>query len=203
MRKFAYIRVSAVDQCEDRQIIAMTEQGVPPENVLADKQSGKDFERAAYKSLVKRLRSGDLLYVKSIDRLGRNYHEIQEQWRLLTREKGVDIVVIDIPLLDTRLNKDLIGTLIADLVLQILSYAAHSERDTIRRRQAEGIAAAKARGVHLGRPPTRCPDNFAETVRRWKQREIRFEAALELTGLKRSTFYTILKEQRETSAQGK
>jgi DNA invertase Pin-like site-specific DNA recombinase len=196
MRKFAYIRVSAVDQCEDRQIIAMTEQGVPRENVFADKQSGKDFERKSYKALVKKLRSGDLLYVKSIDRLGRNYHEIQEQWRLLTREKGADIVVIDIPLLDTRLNKDLIGTLIADLVLQILSYVAHSERDTIRQRQAEGISAARARGVHLGRPPIKCPDNFAETVKLWEGGKIRFGDALERTGLKRSTFYALLKEHR-------
>jgi DNA invertase Pin-like site-specific DNA recombinase len=152
MKTYGYIRVSSADQCEDRQIIAMKEKDVPQENIYIDKQTGKDFERVSYKALIKKLRPHDLLYIKSIDRLGRNYDEIQNQWRLLTREKGIDIVVIDIPLLDTRINKDLIGTLIADLVLQILSYVAHSERDLIRQRQAEGIRAARARGVHLGSP---------------------------------------------------
>lgn len=148
---YGYIRVSSMDQNEERQRIALRGKGVPERNLYMDKQSGKDFERPRCKRLVKRLRAGDLLYIQSIDRLGRNYREIQEQWRLLTQEKGLDICVLDMPLLDTRNGKDLMGTFIADLVLQILSFVAHSERENIRKRQAEGIAAAKARGVRFGR----------------------------------------------------
>jgi DNA invertase Pin-like site-specific DNA recombinase len=198
MKTYGYIRVSSADQCEDRQIISMKETGIPPENIYIDKQSGKDFERISYKLLMKKLRAGDLLYIKSIDRLGRNYDEIQNQWRLLTREKGVDIVVIDIPLLDTRINKDLIGTLIADLVLQILSYVAHSERDIIRQRQAEGIRAARARGVHLGRPVKKPPDNFIDVLKLWERGKLPFLLALERTGLTESTFYRRLREYRLT-----
>ena len=196
MAVYGYIRVSSVDQNEDRQLIAMGEHGVVAGNIYTDKQSGKDFERVNYKALVKKLRLGDLLYIKSIDRLGRNYEEIQSQWRELTKEKGVDIIVIDMPLLDTRLHKDLIGTFISDLVLQVLSFVAHNERDAIRQRQAEGIKAARLRGVHLGRPPKRCPHNFAETVRLWECGEIRFEEALQRTDLKKTTFYTLLRAQR-------
>jgi DNA invertase Pin-like site-specific DNA recombinase len=174
----------------------MKEKGVPNENIYIDKQSGKDFERFYYKSLIKKLRPNDLLYIKSIDRLGRNYDEIQNQWRLLTREKGVDIVVIDIPLLDTRINKDLIGTLIADLVLQILSYVAHSERDIIRQRQAEGIRAARARGVHLGRPVKKPTENFVDIIKQWERGKLPFLMALEQTGLTESTFYRRLREYR-------
>ncbi|MCL2070829.1 MAG: recombinase family protein [Oscillospiraceae bacterium] len=196
MKTYGYIRVSTVDQCEDRQLIAMRELGIPPDNIYLDKQSGKDFQRPAYTELVRKLKRGDLLYIKSIDRLGRNYEEIQNQWRFLTKEKGIDIVVIDIPLLDTRISKDLIGTLIADLFLQILSFMAHSERDNIRKRQAEGISAARKRGVHLGRPPKRCPDNFVEVVKLWERGGIRFETALERTGLKKTKFYQLLREER-------
>ena len=196
MKTYGYIRVSSADQCEDRQIISMQEKNVLYENIYIDKQSGKDFERIAYKQLMRKLRTGDLLYIKSIDRLGRNYDEIQNQWRLLTREKGVDIVVIDIPLLDTRINKDLIGTLIADLVLQILSYVAHSERDIIRQRQAEGIRAARARGVHLGRPVIKSPENFSELVKQWERGKLPISAVLEQTGFTESTFYRRLREFR-------
>jgi len=196
MKTYGYIRVSTAEQCEDRQLIAMTERQIPPENIYSDKQSGKDFERIGYKSLVRTLKSNDLLYILSIDRLGRNYEEIQTQWRVLTKEKGVDIAVIDMPLLDTRLHKDLIGTFISDLVLQVLSFVAQNERETIRKRQAEGIRAARLRGVHLGRPPKKCPENFSETVKLWKHGKLRFEEVLELTGLKKSTFYRLLREHR-------
>lgn len=152
MQTYGYARVSSTDQNEYRQLLALRARNVPERNIFVDKQSGKDFLRPQYAELVLRLREGDLLYVLSIDRLGRNYEEIQDQWRFLTKEIGIDIVVIDMPLLDTRQGKDLMGTFIADLVLQILSFVAQSERDSIRRRQAEGIAAAKARGVRFGRP---------------------------------------------------
>ena len=162
---YGYIRVSGVDQNEERQRIAMSDREIPARNIYVDKQSGKDFDRPQYKRLLKRLRPGDLLYIKSIDRLGRNYKEIQEQWRILTKEKEADLCVMDMPLLDTRVAKDLIGTFIADLVLQVLSFAAENERDAIRQRQAEGIAAAKARGVQLGRPRRELPENF-ERIRK-------------------------------------
>lgn len=152
-KTYGYIRVSSPDQNEQRQWIAMEEKGIPRANLYMDKQSGKDFCRPQYKKMVRKLRSGDLLYLHSIDRLGRDYREILEQWRLLTKQIGIDICVLDMPLLDTRCGKDLMGTFIADLVLQILSFVAQSERENIRQRQAEGIAAAKARGVRFGRPP--------------------------------------------------
>ena len=196
MKTYGYIRVSSADQCEDRQIISMQEKNVPTENIYIDKQSGKDFDRIFYKELVKKLQTGDLLYIKSIDRLGRDYEEIQNQWRLLTREKGIDIAVIDIPLLDTRINKDLIGTLISDLVLQILSFVAHSERDNIRQRQAEGIRAARARGVHLGRPVKKSPDNFLELVKLWERGKLPISEVIARTGLTESTFYRRLREFR-------
>lgn len=176
---YGYIRVSGTDQNEERQKIAISARLVPKQNIYMDKQSGKDFNRPQYKKMVKRLREGDLLYVLSIDRLGRNYEEVQNQWRILTKEIGIDICVIDMPLLDTRNGKDLMGTFIADLVLQILSFVAQNERENIRVRQAQGIAAAKARGVRFGRPPKPLPENYFEVYRRWKAGEISGVAAAE------------------------
>ena len=187
-RVYGYIRVSSTDQNEDRQVIALREKKVLEKNIYMDKQSGKDFNRPQYQKLVKRLKSGDLLYILSIDRLGRNYEEIQKQWRILTKEIGVDICVIDMQLLDTRNGKDLMGTFIADLVLQILSFVAQSERENIRKRQAEGIAAAKARGVRFGRPPRPLPDNYDRAYQRWKSGEITGIAAAKECGMPLSTF---------------
>jgi DNA invertase Pin-like site-specific DNA recombinase len=196
MATYGYVRVSSTDQNEDRQTLAMNELAIPPSQIFVDKQSGKDFERLNWQRLIRRLKPGDLLYVKSIDRLGRNYDEIQRQWRALTKERGVDIAVIDMPLLDTRLNKDLMGTFIADLVLQILSFVAHTERDHIRKRQAEGIAAARMRGVRFGRPLKTAPANFNETVKRWERGKLTIEEALEQTGLTEATFYRRLRDLR-------
>lgn len=189
MKIYGYIRVSSTDQNEDRQLLAMKRLSIPDKNLFSDKQSGKDFERPQYKKMVKKLRPGDLLYIKSIDRLGRNYKEIQEQWRILTKEKEVDLCVLDMPLLDTRVAKDLIGTFIADLVLQILSFVAESERANIRARQAEGIAAAKLRGVHFGPEPREMPDCFPELCRAWKDKKISLREAAEHCGVPKSTFY--------------
>jgi len=196
LKTYGYIRVSSTDQNEDRQLLAMQEQNIPPENLFIDKQSGKDFDRPNYQKLIKRLKRGDLLYIKSIDRLGRNYEEIQNQWRILAKEKGVDIVVIDMPLLDTRIHKDLIGTFISDLVLQVLSFVAQSERETTHKRQAEGIAAAKARGVRFGRPEKKPPDNFGELVKEWERRHMKTAEVLKQCGICRSTFYIKLKEYK-------
>ena len=191
---YGYIRVSSTDQNEDRQLVALRSCKVPECNLFVDKQSGKDFERPEYRRMLRRLKRDDLLYVKSIDRLGRNYGEILEQWRLLTKEKGVDIVVLDMPLLDTRSGKDLMGTFIAALVLQILSFVAQNERENIRQRQAEGIAAAKARGVPFGRPALPLPENFEEVVSSWRNKEIDFASALQQTGMRPATFYRRLKD---------
>lgn len=166
----------------------MNELQVPRKNIFIDKQSGKDFERPRYKKLIKRLKKDDLLYIKSIDRLGRNYNEIQEQWRILTKEKAVDIVVLDMPLLDTRRGKDLMGTFLSDIVLQVLSFVAENERVNIRQRQAEGIAAAKARGVRFGRLPKPLPPNFHAVYQRWKHGEITGTAAAKECGMPLSTF---------------
>ncbi len=185
---YGYIRVSTKEQNEDRQLIALREMSIPDKNIFMDKQSGKDFERDQYKKLVKKLKPDDLLYIKSIDRLGRNYEEIQNQWRILTKKKGVDIVVLDMPLLDTRRGKDLMGTFLSDIVLQVLSFVAESEHTNIQQRQTEGIAAAKARGVRFGRPPRPLPENFYESYRRWKSREITCAAAAKACGLPPSTF---------------
>lgn len=185
---YAYVRVSTREQNEDRQLIAMNELQVPKKNIFIDKQSGKDFERPRYKKLIKRLKKDDLLYIKSIDRLGRNYNEIQEQWRILTKEKAVDIVVLDMPLLDTRRGKDLMGTFLSDIVLQVLSFVAENERINIRQRQAEGIAAAKAKGVRFGRPPKPLPGNFEEVYRRWEKGEITGTAAARGCRMPLSTF---------------
>lgn len=191
---YGYIRVSSADQNEDRQLVALRSCKVPECNLFVDKQSGKDFERPEYRRMLRRLKRDDLLYVKSIDRLGRNYGEILEQWRLLTKEKGVDIVVLDMPLLDTHSGKDLMGTFIADLVLQILSFVAQNERENIRQRQAEGIAAAKARGVPFGRPALPLPENFEQVVSSWRNKEIDFASALQQTGMRPATFYRRLKD---------
>lgn len=191
---FGYIRVSTREQNLDRQIIAMQEVSVPAKNLYLDRQSGKDFERPNYKKMVRRMKKDDLLYIKSIDRLGRNYKEILEQWRVLTKEKGVDIVVLDMPLLDTRRGKDLMGTFLSDIVLQVLSFVAESERTFMRQRQMEGIAAAKARGVRFGRPPKPLPDNFFHAFSRWKNGEISMKIAAELCGMPCSTFSYKAKE---------
>jgi DNA invertase Pin-like site-specific DNA recombinase len=196
MAIYGYVRVSSADQNEERQIIAMGDLQIPAERIYTDKISGKNFDRPAYKSLLEKLNPGDLIYIKSIDRLGRNYDEIQNQWRVITKERGADIAVIDMPLLDTRLNKDLMGTFIADLVLQILSFVAHSERDSIRKRQAEGIAAARARGVRFGRPIKKPPENFPALVRQWERGKLPIAEVLERTGLKEATFYNRLREHR-------
>lgn len=197
MTKYGYVRVSTREQCEDRQMIAMQEAAIPRRQVYIDKQSGKDFDRPQYKRMLRKLRQGDVLYVLSIDRLGRNYEDIQQQWRLLTREIGVDICVIDMPLLDTRNGKDLMGTFIADLVLQILSFVAQNERESIRKRQAEGIAAAKARGVKFGREQKAVPDDFESIVRRWEEKQITIEEALRLCGVSESTFFRRLRKRRQ------
>lgn len=165
---YGYIRVSSREQNEDRQILALKELSIPEKNLFIDKQSGKDFERPQYRKMVRKLKKDDLLYIKSVDRLGRNYSEILEQWRILNKEKGIDIVVLDMPLLDTRRGKDLMGTFLSDIVLQVLSFVAENERTNIRQRQAEGIAAAKARGVRFGRPPKPLPENFHHLYQQWK-----------------------------------
>lgn len=189
MNVYGYIRVSSKEQNEDRQRIALAEAGVQERNIFGDKQSGKDFNRPQYKKLLKKLKEDDLLYVKSIDRLGRNYEEIQEQWRVITKEKHVDIIVLDMPLLDTRRGKDLMGTFLSDIVLQVLSFVAENERVNIRQRQAEGIAAAKARGVKFGRPALPLPDNFYAVHRAWRNQKITLSEAAKACGMPVSTFY--------------
>lgn len=186
---FGYVRVSSKDQNEDRQMIALHEIGIPGRNIYMDKQSGKDFDRPQYKKLVRKLKKDDLLYVKSIDRLGRDYEEIQNQWRILTKEKGVDIVVLDMPLLDTRRDKDLVGTFLSDIVLQVLSFVAENERTNIKQHQAEGIAAAKARGVRFGRPPKPLPENFYEVHKAWRGKQIPLKEAAATCGMPEGTFY--------------
>ena len=187
-KTYGYIRVSTKDQNEDRQLLVMRELHIQSQNIYTDKQSGKDFNRPQYKKLLKKLKKDDLLFIKSIDRLGRNYTDILEQWRILTREKGIDIVVLDMPLLDTRRGKDLMGTFLSDIVLQVLSFVAENERCCIRQRQAEGIAAAKARGVRFGRPPKPLPDNFYPLDRQWKKGLITGTAAAKLCNMPLSSF---------------
>ncbi len=196
MTEYGYVRVSALDQNEARQLLEMQRLGLKEEYVYVDKQSGKDFNRPNYKRLRSVLKAGDLLYVKSIDRLGRNYKEIQEQWRILTKEKGVDVVILDMPLLDTRTAKDLLGTFIADLVLQVLSFVAQSERENIRKRQEEGIRAAKLRGVEFGRPSIEIPNNFVHLVNQWEQGKISALEAANASKMSISTFYRRLRELR-------
>ena len=196
MATYGYVRVSSREQNEDRQLDALRGMEIEERNIFIDKQSGKDFERPQYKRLVRKVRREDLICIKSIDRLGRNYTEIQEQWRYLTKEKGADIVVLDMPLLDTRRGKDLMGTFLSDIVLQVLSFAAENERTNIRQRQAEGIAAAKARGVRFGRPQIIMPEYFGKTVRSWERKEITVEEAVRRCGVSESTFYRRLREYR-------
>ncbi len=185
---YGYIRVSTREQNEDRQVAALKQVDISDKNLFVDKQSGKDFERPQYRRLVRKLKRDDLLYVKSIDRLGRNYAEILEQWRILTKEKGIDIVVLDMPLLDTRRGKDLMGTFLSDIVLQVLSFVAENERSNIRQRQAEGIAAAKARGVRFGRPSAPLPENFGQIWLQWKTGRISGTVAARLCGMPLSSF---------------
>ena len=185
---YGYVRVSTRDQNEERQMLALRKEAVFFREIYVDKQTGKDFERPQYQKMLRKLKKDDVLYIKSIDRLGRNYMEILEQWRILTKEKEVDIVVLDMPLLDTRQGKDLMGTFLSDIVLQILSFVAENERANIRQRQAEGIAAAKARGVKFGRPPGALPENFTDIYQQWKNGEITGLAAADACGMPMSTF---------------
>ena len=189
MSVYGYIRVSSKDQKEDRQQIALKEVGVELQNIYVDKQSGKDFNRPQYKKMLRKLKKDDLLYIKSIDRPGRNYEEILQQWQILTKEKGVDIVVLDMPLLDTRRGKDLMGTFLSDIVLQVLSFVAENERTNIKQRQAEGIAAAKAQGIKFGRPPLPLPDNFYEVHKAWRSKKITLKQAAAACNMPVGTFY--------------
>lgn len=196
MKEYGYVRVSSLDQNEERQMVEMRKIGIPEENIYKDKQSGKDFNRPMYQKLLRKLKKGDVLYILSIDRLGRNYGEIQSQWRYLTREKEVDVSVIDMPLLDTRRGKDLMGTFLADIVLQVLSFVAQNERENIRKRQAQGIAAAK--GMKFGRPVIKAPPDFPEIVQKWENGIIKSYEAAEMCGMCESTFYHRLREYRAT-----
>lgn len=191
---YGYIRVSTKEQNEERQRIALMDTGVPEKNIILDKQSGKDFNRPGYLRLCKKIKPGDTLFIKSIDRLGRNYNDILEQWRYLTKEKRIAIVVLDMPLLDTRKGRDLTGELISDIVLQLLSYVAQTEREFIRQRQAEGIAAAKARGVHFGRQPIPRPPEFEQVYQRWLNGELSARKAAALLNTTHQTFLKWAKE---------
>ena len=201
MELYGYVRVSSRDQNEERQLRALYETGGRQKNIFVDKQSGSDFERPQYQRLIKRIKPDDVLYIKSIDRLGRNYQEILEQWRFLVREKRADIVVMDMPLLDTRHGKDLMGTFLSDIVLQILSFVAENERMNIRQRQAEGIAAAKAKGVRFGRPPLPLPKNFHEIHASWRERKITLEEAAQACGMPVGTFYGKARRYEEEQAE--
>ena len=185
---FGYVRVSTKEQNEDRQVIALKELGVPEENIFIDKISGKDFERPQYKKLLRCRNNDSVLYIKSIDRLGRSYKDLCEQWRIITKDKGADVVVIDMPILDTRKEKGLLGTFISDLILALLSYVAESEYSTIHQRQAEGIAAAKARGVKMGRPPKPLPENFHDVYQKWKAEKVSTSEAARLVNMPISSF---------------
>ena len=196
LKIYGYVRVSTAQQNEDRQIKAMTQLKIPQRQIYVDKVSGKDFQRLEYISLLKKIKEGDLIYIKSIDRLGRNYSEIQNQWRIITKDHGANIAVIDMPLLDTRKENDLMGTFISDIVLQILSFVSQTEREIIHQRQAEGIQAARARGVRLGRPSIKIPKDFEELVGRWEKGGTSLKEVLKETGLKEATFYRRLREFR-------
>lgn len=200
-KSYGYIRVSTKEQNEDRQLEAMRKSDVPDKNIFSDKQSGGDFERPQYRRMMGILKNDDVLYVKSIDRLGRNYSEILEQWRILTKEKKVDIVVLDMPLLDTRIGKDLMGTFLSDIVLQVLSFAAENERSNIKQRQAEGIAAAKARGVRFGRPKKKEPQNFETMVSLWENKKMTLSEILESCDMSKSTFFRRRRELKSGGAK--
>ena len=203
MNIYGYIRVSSRDQNEDRQLLSLKQIGVLEKNIYLDKQSGRDFNRPQYRKMVRKLKKDDLLYIKSIDRLGRNYEEILEQWRVLTKEKGVDIVVLDMPLLDTRRGKDLMGTFLSDIVLQVLSFVAESESKNIRQRQAEGIAAAKAKGVKFGRPPRSVPDNFDEVHREWRAKKMTLKEAAKACDMPVGTFYGKIRQMEDERQMGR
>ena len=195
---YGYVRVSSKDQCEARQVLALREFKVPERNIYMDKMSGKDFNRPQYRRMVRKLKAGDVLVVKSIDRLGRNYEEILEQWRMLTKKKEVDVVVLDMPLLDTGMSGgNLTGVLVADLVLQILSYVAQTERKNIRQRQREGIAAVKQRGVKFGRPKKQVPEEFARLREKWMQKEVSSREAAKRLGISQDTFLRWSKNMSE------
>ena len=196
MCKYGYVRVSSTDQNEDRQMLDMQNLGIDDKNIYVDKQSGKDFNRPEYQRLFSALKKGDLLYIKSIDRLGRNYKEIIEQWQMLTKDMEVDVVVIDMPLLDTRTAKDLLGTFIADLVLQVLSFVAQNERENIKKRQEEGIRAAKLRGVEFGRPIKKAPDNFDVLIKQWKKGKLSADEVAKMCDMSIATFYRRLRETK-------
>ena len=202
MNRYGYVRVSSREQNEARQMIAMKEAGIDLESIFIDKQSGKNFDRPEYKKMLRRLKKDDLLYVQSIDRLGRNYEEILRQWRTLTKEKNVDIVVLNMPLLDTRRGKDLMGTFLSDIVLQVLSFVAENERANIRQRQAEGIAAAKTRGVRFGRPPLPLPENFREIHRAWRSKKITLPEAARACDMPVGTFYGKARRLEEGQSNG-
>lgn len=197
---YGYVRVSTQEQNEDRQLISMNEVGIKAQNIFMDKQSGKDFERDSYRRLVRKMRENDILYIKSIDRLGRNYEEIIEQWRILTKEKKIDIVVLDMPILDTRREKDLLGTFLSDIVLQVLSFVAENERKNIRQRQMEGIAAAQLRGVRFGRPLKPLPANFGQVYEKWIADEISGKRAAELCDMPLTSFYRRAGKMKEQQA---
>lgn len=186
---YGYARVSSKDQNEDRQLLALSQFGVPSNQIFVDKQSGKDFDRPAYQKMLRKLKEGDLLVMKSIDRLGRNYEEILDEWKKITRDKRIDVYIMDMPLLDTRRGKDLLGTFISDLVLQLLSFVAENERENIRRRQAEGIQAAKLRGVKFGRPELPIPDEFADICSSWREGRYTAQEAARLLGFSVTTLY--------------
>ena len=198
-RKFGYCRVSSVAQHEDRQLIAMMELGIPEKNIFVDKQSGKDFNRPQYQKLLRKIGENSVIYIKSMVRLGRNYTEIQEQWRIITKEKKADIVVLDMPLLDTRRGKDLMGTFLSDIVLSLLSYVADNERIKIRQQQAVGIAAEKAKGIRVGRPPLPLPDNFYTVYDEWKAKKISLTEASKKCGLPKGTFYSKARRLESTT----
>lgn len=193
---YGYVRVSCIDQNEERQLIAMQEHHVESANIFIDKMSGKNFDRPESKRMLEVLKEDDLLYILSIDRLGRNYEEIQNQWRILTKEKKIDICVLDMLVLDTRQGKDLMGTFVADLVLQVLSFGAQNERENIRKRQEQGIAAARMRGVHLGRPVKTVPDDFGDMVKRWEKKQFALSSILKDCNMSEATFYRRLREYR-------
>lgn len=196
--EYGYIRVSSKEQNEARQLDALREHGIEDCNIFTDKQSGKDFNRPKYKALYRKLKKGDVLYIKSIDRMGRNYDEIIQEWRRITRFREADIVVLDMPLLDTRRGKDLMGTFLSDIVLQVLSFVAENERTNIKQRQAEGIAAAKARGVKFGRPSIPIPDNFYQVREDWRAGKITIEEAAQACNMCAKTFYSkAVKYERE------
>lgn len=194
---YGYARVSSKEQHDDRQRIALLEAGIPEDQIFVDRQSGKDFERTQYRRMLEKLDKDSVLFVKSIDRLGRNYVDLNEQWRMITKEKGADIVVLDMPALDTRREKNLLGTFISDVILALLSYVAENERDSIRKRQEEGIAAARAKGVKFGRPVKPLPENFGEIYRQWKDKKLTFREAAQACGFSESTFYDKVKKYEE------